>query len=112
ALDPPTVLVSLGPNAAAAPYLDPGVQFGVSLLAAGQQGIASRYADTFPVGPSPFGEGDPPLVQDALAGLACTVDEVIRRGDQQLVLATVGAVVRGRDRAALVWRHRDYRSVE
>lgn len=111
-LEPPTVLVSLGPNASAAPYLDPGVELGISLLAADQKAIATRFADSFPVGPSPFPEKGTPLVPDALAGLVCTVTEVLVRGDHSLVLARVGDVRTGRDRPALAWRHRDYRIVE
>ncbi|HUG41188.1 MAG TPA: flavin reductase family protein [Longimicrobiales bacterium] len=111
-LEPPTVLVGLGPNAAAAPYLDPGVELGISLLAADQKALATRFADTFPVGPSPFPSEGAPLVADALAGLVCTVDEVLVRGDHSLVLARVDEVRPGRDGPALAWRHRDYRTVE
>lgn len=111
-LEPPTVLVSLGPNASAAPYLDPGVELGISLLSAGQKGIASRFADTFPVGPSPFPPDGPPLVEGALAGLVCVVDEVLVRADHRLVLARVTEVRPGPDGPALAWRNRDYRAVD
>lgn len=113
-LEPPTILVSLGPNAAAAPYLEPGVTFGVSLLAGDQKGIASRFADTFPVGPSPFVEDGfgAPLVRDALAGLVCEVEEVLDRADHRLVIGAVRQVLPGRDAPALAWRHREYRVVE
>lgn len=112
-LSPPTVLVGLGPNAAAAPYVDPGVPLGLSLLAGEQKGIATRYADSFPVGPSPFAAGDgPPLVADALAGLACEVEEVLERADHRLVLCRVREVVAGPDRPALAWRKRDYRIID
>ena len=111
-LDPPTVLVSLGPNASAAPYLDPGTELGISLLAADQKGIASRFADTFPVGPSPFSGEGPPLVTGALAGLICEVQEVLSRADHSLVLAAVRDVRPGQGGPALVWRDRDYRIVE
>lgn len=112
ALDPPMVLVSLGPNAAAAPYVDPGVELAISLLAGDQGPIATRFADTFPVGPSPFQDDGPPLVKDALAGLVCDVEEVLVRADHRLVLARVREVVPGRDAPALAWRHRTYRIVD
>lgn len=112
ALEPPTVLVSLGPNAAAGPFVDPGVEMGISLLAGDQRGVASRFADTFPVGPSPFPEDGPPLVEDALAGLVCEVEEVLTRVDHRLVLARVREVRHGREGAALAWRRRDYRIVD
>lgn len=111
-LEPPTVLVSLGPNAAAAPYLDPGVQFAISLLAGDQKGLASRFADTFPVGPSPFPPEGAPVVTDALASLVCEVEDVLTRGDHALVFGGVREVRRGRTAPALVWRNRDYRSVD
>ncbi|MBW3552229.1 MAG: flavin reductase family protein [Gemmatimonadetes bacterium] len=111
-LNPPTVLVSLGPNAAAAPYLDPGSELGISLLAGDQKGLASRFADTFPVGPSPFPPEGVPVVADALAALVCEVEEVLTRGDHSLVIAGVREVRRGRTAPALVWRNRDYRIVD
>lgn len=111
-LKPPLILVSLGPNAAAAPYLDPGIEFGVSLLAGDQQSLASRFADTFPVGASPFAGEGVPLVADALAGLVCEVEEVLIRADHRLVMGAVRDVRPGRDAAALAWRHREYRVVE
>lgn len=111
-LDPPAILLSLGPNAAAAPYLEPGVEFGVSLLAGDQKGIATRFADTFPVGPSPFPDEGAPLVSDALAGLVCSVEEVLVRWDNRLVIGAVREVRPGRDGAALAWRNRQYRVVE
>lgn len=111
-LSPPTVLVSLGPNASAAPYLDPGTELVISLLAGDQKGIASRFADTFPVGPSPFPPEGLPVVADALASLVCEVEDVLVRGDHTLVFAGVREVRRGRSAPALVWRNRDYRVVD
>lgn len=111
-LDPPLVLVSLGPNAAAAPYLDPGVELGISLLGADQRAIATRFADSFPVGPSPFPASGPPVVEGALAGLVCEVEEVLPRADHSLVIARVREVRRGEARPALAWRNRDYRTVD
>ena len=111
-LDPPIVLVSLGPNASAAAYLDPGVELGISLLSGVQKGIATRFADTFPVGPSPFPPEGAPGVADALAGLVCEVEEVLHRADRALVLAKVKEVREGPSGPALVWRNRDYRIVE
>ena len=111
-LEPPIVLVSLGPNAAAAPFLDPGVELGISLLGAAQKGVASRFADTFPVGPSPFPAEGVPVVEGALAGLGCRVAEVLPRGGHTLVLAEVTEVRPGPEGPALVWRHRDYRIVD
>ncbi|MDX1675214.1 MAG: flavin reductase family protein [Longimicrobiales bacterium] len=110
-LDPPSVLVSLGPNAAVLPFLDPGVALGISLLAADQKGVASRYADTFPVGPSPFRDPGPPVVRDCVAWLACEVQELLRRGDHTLVISRITAAGTGPDRPALTYFRRGYHSV-
>lgn len=110
-LAPPTVLVSLGPNASAASYLSPGDAFGISILRADQRGLASRYADTFPAGPSPFTPEDPPLIPDSVAGLACRVDEILIRGDHRLVIAAIQDVRVGPDAPALAYWQRDYHSV-
>lgn len=110
-LEPPTVLVSLGPNAAVLPFLDPGVSFAISMLTADQRGVASRYADTFPVGPSPFVESGPPVVEGALAWLECEVEEMIRRGDHTLVVAAMTAAGTGPEEPALTYYRREYHPV-
>lgn len=108
---PPSVVVSLGPNASAAPYLSPGRAFGISILRADQRRLASRYADTFPAGPTPFTTEDPPLIPDALAGLACEVEEILPSADHRLVIARIQDVRPGADVPALAYWRRDYHSV-
>lgn len=110
-LEPATVMISLGPNAAALPFLDPGVTFAVSLLTAEQKGLASRFADTFPVGPSPFPDSGPPVVTDCLAWLVCEVDEMLQRGDHTLVLGRMVEAGTGPEVSALTYFRRDYHSV-
>ncbi len=110
-LEPPSVLISLGPNASALPYLDPGTTFTINLLTMSQKGLASRFADTFPVGPSPFAAQGPPVIPDALASLVCTVDEMLRRGDHTLVIGRVEAAETGPEEPALTYYRRDYHSV-
>lgn len=111
-LDPPLVLVSLGPNASALPYLEPGQQYGISILTADQQGLASRFADVFPVGPSPFTEGEPPLVAGALAAFSCVVEEVRPTGDHHLVLGSVVDTTSGGGDAVLLYYRRGYHRIE
>lgn len=96
-VDPPLVLASLGPNASALPYLDVGTRFAFSVLAADQKGLAARYADTLPVGPSPFPADGVPVAAGAVASLVCDVEELLRRGDHTLV---VGRVVEARSDGA------------
>lgn len=110
-LEPPLILVSLGPNASALPYLETDTPFAISVLAGSQQGLASRYADTFPVGPSPFPDSGPPVVEDALATLSCEVEELLKRGDHTLVIGRIDAAAEGPDAPALVYYKRDYHSI-
>ena len=110
-LQPPLVLASLGPNAAALPYLDPGTRFAISVLADHQKGLAARYADTFPVGPSPFPESGDPIVAGALAVFVCEVDELIERGDHTLVVGRVVGSSAREDGSALAYFRRTYHSV-
>ena len=107
-LEPALVAFALGGNAAVLPFLEPGRELTMSILAAGQQGLASRYADTFPVGPSPFPPEGPPVADGALAALVCRVDELLERGDHHLVLARVEEA-RGGPGPALVYLRREYR---
>jgi len=115
-VDPPLVLVSLGPNASVLPFLDPGTEFAVSVLDSSQGRLASRFADVFPVGPSPFVENGPPVVNGCLAALVCTVDEVRPAGDHYLVVgrvaeARVGADGSGVGGQALAYFRRAYHPV-
>ena len=109
-LDPPLVLASLGPNASALPYLEPGATFAVSILRADQKGLSSRFADSFPVGPSPFAQAGPPTVDGALAAFVCRVEELLPRGDHTLVTGAVNHVIEGPEEPALVYYRRDYDS--
>ncbi|MFW5947687.1 MAG: flavin reductase family protein [Gemmatimonadota bacterium] len=110
-LEPPLVLASLGPNASALPYLEEETTFAVSMLTTAQQPLASRFADTLPVGPSPFPAEGPPVVADALASLVCEVDELLPRGDHTLVIGRVRTAATGPDAPALTYYRRDYHSI-
>ena len=111
-VDPPLVLTSLGPNASALPYLDPGTRYAISILADDQKGTAARYADTFPVGPSPFQEEGPPRVVGSAASLVCEVDELLARGDHTLVIGKVVEASSSTGAAVLAYFRRGYRSLE
>lgn len=88
-LDPPSVLVALGPNATVRPFLIVGACCGISILAAGQRRVASVFADSFPVGPDPFTPDECPVIADALVRLRCRVTEVTTGGSHVLVIASV-----------------------
>lgn len=107
-IDPPLVLASLGANASALPYLAPDGRFVISLLGPDQQGLASRYADTYPVGPSPFDVDGPPVVRGSVASLICEVSELLERGDHTLVIGTVVDADATDAESALAYFRRQY----
>lgn len=109
---PPTVLVSLGRTARVLPFLEPGVQFGVSVLASNQQRLASVYADNYPVGPSPFPDEGLPTVAGALAFLECVVVEVREVGASFVVVGQVERAAPGEGDGPLIYFRRSYRALE
>lgn len=109
--EPPLVAIALGGNAAVLPFIGPGTELVVSILSGDQRGIASRYADTFPVGPSPFAEQGPPVVDGAVAVLVCRVEELLPRGDHHLTIARV-IEPRSGSGDALVYLRREYDALE
>lgn len=111
-MDPPLVMCGLGSNASALPYLEPGARYAISLLGGDQRGLASRYADTLPVGPRPFADEGPPRVRGSMASLICEVDEMLVRGDHTLV---IGKVIEAESRdadSALGYFRREYRVID
>jgi flavin reductase (DIM6/NTAB) family NADH-FMN oxidoreductase RutF len=105
--DPPLVLVSLGANAQALPFLHEGTSFVINFLAEGQGRIASVYADRYPVGPSPFPDQGPPVVAGALASLHCRVNKLVAvEGANRLVLAWVEDGEVHPERRPLLWYRR------
>ena len=109
AADPPTVVVSLGPSAQVLPFLEAGTVFAVSFLAEGQSALASRYADSFPVGPSPFPDDGAPVVEGSVVALLCRATDVVEAdGGSRLVLARVTGVAEGTEAAPLLYWRRGY----
>ena len=110
--DPPLVLISLGAGAQVLPWLDPGAPFAVSLLAEDQRRLASVFADSYPVGPSPFADDGPPLVEGASTGLICTVRTVIpTEAGARLVLGRVESAVTTTGKGPLLYYGRGYRGL-
>ncbi len=110
-IDPPLVIVSLGANASALPYLEKGGGFTISMLGSDQKGIASRYADTFPVGPSPFPATGAPRVAGSAAAVVCEVDEMLVRGDHTVVVGRVVEASTSDAESALAYFRRAYHSI-
>lgn len=110
-VDPPLVLAGLGANASALPYLEPGARYVISILGDDQKGLAARYADTLPVGPSPFPEEGPPRVRGSVASLVCEVAEMRVHGDHTLVVGKVTEASTADRESALAYFRREYRVI-
>lgn len=94
-LDPPLLLVSLMPEARTTEAIRAAGRFAVSVVAARQEGIARRFAQTgedhFAGLPLEFGDHDVPVVPDSLAHLECVTEQEIPAGDHVLMLGRVVA---------------------
>ncbi len=109
--DPPTVLVSLSPSARVLPFVTTGTHMGISILADDQKGLAAVYADSYPVGPSPFGAEAAPLVEGALVGLSCQVSEIIELAGSHVVAARVEAARVDSGGLPLLYHRRGYHTL-
>lgn len=110
--EPPIVAVSLGAGAQVLPWLDPGTRFAISVLSSDQAALAVRYADSFPVGPSPFPTSGEPVVEGAVVALGCEVVALHpTEGGARLVVARVRATHEGSGGSPLLRHRRRYVSV-
>lgn len=112
-VEPPLVLVSLGPTAQVLPFLDEGTAFVVNVLSEDQRRIATVHADAYPVGPSPFPAEGLPLLAGSQASLVCVVVRAIPlEGGVRMVLARVDDVTLGGEGSGpLLYHQRGYRSL-
>ena len=115
--DPPTVLVSLGRESAAAAAIRSTFCFGVSMLALDQVPVARRGSlagaakflddcdgDRF--------DGGSPFVEGASAHLDCVLIDAMPVADHVVLIGRVtGAHTSSTDRAPLIYHRRDYRSL-
>ena len=117
-LQPPVLCVALAPESRTARMVVRTGKFGVSLLAAGQAGLAQRAGrpaagpdKLAAVGisqerpPAEAGEAAPPGVEGAAAVLWCEVTDVLPVGDHQVIFGQVSAVRGLADETALLLRH-------
>jgi flavin reductase len=112
-LEPPLVGVAINRQAALHELLRRAGEFGVSVLAAGQEHLAQHFArgvppialwSGVPVHPS----DGPPLLEDALAWLRCRVVDERETGDHTLFVGEVFEAEGGRGDHALVYLDRRY----
>lgn len=113
AADPPTILVSLGAGAQVLPFLEEGTAFVVNLLGREQRALATRYADSYPVGPSPFPADGPPVIDGSVVSLLCRVRSVVPAdGATRVVLARVVGRIEGTGDDPLLYHRRGYVGLE
>jgi len=96
-LDPPLVLVSIGRERSIHPIIERTGRFGVNILGEDSQ----QLSDCFAGAPSPLprsafcnadyllGESGLPVLDQAIAYLACEVDRIIEAGDHTIYLGQV-----------------------
>jgi flavin reductase (DIM6/NTAB) family NADH-FMN oxidoreductase RutF len=110
-LDPPLVLVAIGPNATVRPFLQPGTELGISVLAADQKRLATVFADAFPVGPDPFPAEGAPLIPGSLLRIVCDVARVDPGDGHAVITAAVRDIARDRGSDPLIRYDRKYRAL-
>jgi flavin reductase (DIM6/NTAB) family NADH-FMN oxidoreductase RutF len=118
-MDPPTMLVCVNRSASAWPVIRREGHYCVNLLGARHQHIADRFSGRggvkgadrykgarwrlFPSGA--FG------LEDALAVIDCTVEEIIERHSHGIVIGAVRSVDVGAGGEALIYSHGRYRAL-
>jgi flavin reductase (DIM6/NTAB) family NADH-FMN oxidoreductase RutF len=114
-LDPPSLIVCVSRDSSTLALLRTVNAFGVSILAGAHEHLADRFAGRGGLkGAARFAGSDwmtlvtgAPLLRDALAGMDCTVEEVLDRHTHAIVIGRVAAVHRdGQGPALIHWRSR------
>jgi flavin reductase (DIM6/NTAB) family NADH-FMN oxidoreductase RutF len=114
-LDPPLVLVCIDRLASSHDPLVEGGSFVVNVLAREQMALATRFASEPSAGrfdgvmwdEGPLGD---PVLPDAVAWLACSLEAVHAAGDHSILVGRVEAL-EGSDRAALAYHRGSYAMV-
>lgn len=114
-LDPPLVLVCIDRLSSSHDPLVEGGSFVVNVLARGQMGLATRFASEPSAGrfdgvawdEGPLGD---PVLPDAVAWLACSLEAVHGAGDHSILVGRVEAL-EGSDREALAYHRGSYAMV-
>jgi flavin reductase (DIM6/NTAB) family NADH-FMN oxidoreductase RutF len=112
-LEPPLVGVAIRRDAALHELLRRAGEFGISILAEGQEHLAQHFARGVPPialwqGIPVRSEKGPPLLEDALAWLRCSLRDEHETGDHTLFVGEVTEAESGRAERALVYLDRRY----
>lgn len=115
-LEPPLVGISVGKQNALHELLRRAGAFGVSLLSAAQDDLASRFARGLPPialwqGVAVRDEAGPPRLEGALGWLRCVVWAEYDAGDHTFFVGEVESVELGADGPPLVYLQSAYRPV-
>ncbi|WP_308345014.1 flavin reductase family protein [Streptomyces sp. ISL-94] len=103
-LEPPSVLCSVAHSAVMHKAILTAGHFGVSIMGAGQEGLARFFADKQrPLGPPQFADVDwspgprtgAPLLEGSLAWLECELSEAYDVGDHSIFIGDVVGSSRG-----------------
>lgn len=110
--EPPTVMFGVNLTSSSFPVLARYRSFGVNFLNATQKQIAGRAGEKGEAryAGASWSEGitGAPLLEGALAALACEVEELIERHSHAIVIGRVREVRLGGDDAALLYWRGDY----
>ena len=107
-LDPLLLLVCFDNRARTLHVVRDTGRFGVNMLAAGQEGLARRFASKLPEAekfagvPHTVHDGIP-VLEDALAWVGCSLIEVVPGGDHTIGIGAVEAAEAGAPAAPLLW---------
>ncbi|MCG2842158.1 flavin reductase family protein [Sandaracinobacter sp. RS1-74] len=106
-LDPPMLLVCPGRNIRSLPAIRHSGLFGVSVLSAGQRGVAdcfaSRREDRFGEGEWVESESGLLLLEGACANFACTLVQDVDAGDHQVLIGRIDSFRSAENRHPLMF---------
>lgn len=97
-MDPPAVLVCVNQSAGIHPALSPGCPISVNILSRHQRDVSAAFGGAVPrdkrfeVGQWVDDAHDLPMLDEAQANLACTIDSMMPFGTHSIVVARVEAV--------------------
>lgn len=115
-LDPPMVLVCLGAESPRSQAIIDSGRFTVSVLAADQKDVSSRFAQPgeglAPTDGWSPGQNGAPVVDDAAAVAECDIDAVHPAGDHLIVVGRVTRVASDPSRPLLVYARSVYRQLD
>lgn len=119
-LDPMLVLVCLNQASRAVGLVERAGAFGVNVLSAGQQDVASWFADRNRPADSAMFDGAPlepgttgcPVLAGAAASFDCRLRQSYRAGDHLVALGEVVAVIHRPQLQPLIFHHGTYKSLE